>query len=155
MIRLKRQENPPAPRTPAAIPAKPVAAAEPAASRPTTEVVPAEASAEAKDGAWRLLPLDGVFEFAYRDEAGNSSVRRLSGVELKIGPGKLLLGGIDARLEAYRGFRVDRIHSLKAMESGEVVTRNILDWLMDRAHRQERARTRSKAGKEPAEARAG
>ncbi|HEV7253724.1 MAG TPA: hypothetical protein VGN97_11620 [Mesorhizobium sp.] len=113
------------------------------------------APAEAKESAWRVLPLEGDFELAYRDAAGNPSLRRLNAVELKIGPGKLLLGGIDGQLDAYRGFRVDRIHSLKAVDSGEVVSRNILDWLMDRAGKQERARARAEAAKQPAEARAG
>lgn len=147
MIRLKKKENPSAAPTPAPAPAKPVA------PRPAqTIVLP---PAEAKESAWRVLPLEGAFELAYRDAAGNPSLRRVNAVELKIGPGKLLLGGMDGQLDAYRGFRVDRIHSLRAMDSGEVVSRNILDWLMDRAQQQKRARSRSKAGKEPAEARAG
>lgn len=102
--------------------------------------------AEARDeGAWRVLPLEGIFEFSYLDANGRPSLRRVSALELKVGPGKLLLGGIDRDLGVYRGFRVDRIHTLKSVESGEVVSRNILDWLLGRATALGRARSRAAA----------
>ena len=112
--------------------------------------------ASAGESAWRVLPLEGSFEFSYRDAAGAPSLRRVAAVELKVGPGKLLLGGVDEQLDAYRGFRVDRIHSLRAMDTDDIVTRNILDWLMERAQRQERARAATaRKAKPQAEARAG
>lgn len=92
--------------------------------------------------AWRTLPLEGVFEFSYQDVSGRPSLRRVNAVELKVGPGKMLLGGIDRDLDAYRGFRVDRIHALRPAEGSEVVSRNILDWLLDRAARQAKAQAR-------------
>lgn len=96
------------------------------------------------EGAWRVLPLSGRYEFSYLDAAGRPSLRRVQARELKVGPGKLLLGGIDGQLGVYRGFRVDRIHILKAVDSGEVVSRNILDWLLDKAERQLRAAARKR-----------
>ena len=57
-----------------------------------------------------------------------------------MGPGKTLLGGIDQTTEAYRGFRADRIAYLVDRETGEMVRRNVLDWLLKRAARQEKAR---------------
>lgn len=137
----------------------PAQAAEPPVERAAGRAVAVLESAAAKESAWRVLPLDGVFELAYRDAAGHPSLRRVSAVELKVGPGKLLLGGVDGQIDAYRGFRVDRIHSLRALDSGETVGRNILDWLMDRAEKQERARARAEApprgARQPEEARAG
>lgn len=101
--------------------------------------------AEVRDSVWRVLPLEGRFELAYADAGGRQSVRRIAAAELKVGPGKLLLGGVDADLEAYRGFRVDRIRSLKAVETGEVVGRNIVDWLLAQAERLARERRRAEA----------
>lgn len=113
-------------------------------------------AAEARgEGAWRVLPLEGDFEFSYLDAGGRPSLRHVSALELKVGPGKLLLGGIDRNPGAYRGFRVDRIHTLKAAESGEVVSRNILDWLLGRAHAVDRARRRAAASRRTAERKAG
>ncbi len=90
--------------------------------------------------AWRVLPLEGAYELFYCDALGNVSRRRLFARELKVGPGKTLLGGIDQTTDAYRGFRADRIEYLVDGETGEVVRRNVLDWLLKRAARQERAR---------------
>lgn len=92
------------------------------------------------EGAWRVLPLEGAFEILYTDAAGRPSLRRLTGRELKIGPGKVLLGGIDRAADAYRGFRADRIRRLYDYETGEVVDRNIVDWLIRRATPSRRGR---------------
>jgi len=91
-------------------------------------------------GGWRVLPLEGAYELFYCDRAGNASRRRLYARELKVGPGKTLLGGIDQATDAYRGFRADRIEYLVDAETGEFVRRNVLDWLLKRADRQEKAR---------------
>jgi predicted DNA-binding transcriptional regulator YafY len=92
---------------------------------------------------WRTLPLEGAFQLSYCDEAGNPTLRRVIARELKIGPGKTILGGIDMANDGYRGFRADRIASLVDGESGETVSRNILDWLLKRAERQDRERRRA------------
>ena len=86
------------------------------------------------------MPLEGAYELFYCDRAGNTSRRRLYARELKVGPGKTLLGGIDQATDAYRGFRADRIEYLVDAVTGEFVRRNVLDWLLKRADRQERAR---------------
>ena len=117
-------------------------------------LAPAPASVPAAkdgEGAWRVLPLEGTFEFAYLDASGRPSLRRLVATELKVGPGKLLLGGVDVGLQAYRGFRVDRIHRLHAADTGETVDRNVLDWLLGRAASQ----AREKAAREKAQRAAG
>lgn len=98
----------------------------------------ASQSALRGEGNWRVLPFDGHFEFAYLDAAGRPSLRHIHALELKIGPAKLLLGGVDRETGTYRGFRVDRIGTLKDAETGEVVSRNILDWLLKRAERHSR-----------------
>lgn len=98
------------------------------------------ARAGAERGAWRIVPLEGAYELFYCDEFGNASRRRLYARELKVGPGKTLLGGIDQTTDAYRGFRADRIEYLVDGETGEIVRRNVLDWLLKRASRQEKAR---------------
>jgi hypothetical protein len=85
------------------------------------------------EGAWRVLPFEGAFELSYTDATGQWSVRRLISREVKIGPGKVLLGGFDMATGEYRGFRADRIVRLHDAESGETVDRNIVDWLMKRA----------------------
>ena len=97
-------------------------------------------NAESSRNAWRAMPLEGAYELFYCDASGNASRRRLFARELKVGPGKTLLGGIDRALDAYRGFRADRIGYLVDSETGEIVRRNVLDWLLTRATRQERAR---------------
>lgn len=59
--------------------------------------------------------------------------------ELRLGPGRTLLGGIDARRGGYRGFRVDRIRRLVDRATGERIETGILDRLMGRAEAQRRA----------------
>ncbi|HEX2553296.1 MAG TPA: hypothetical protein VHL98_06325 [Microvirga sp.] len=95
---------------------------------------------ERQEGAWRVYPLDGAMQLAYRDVAGNPSLRRILARELKVGPGKVLLGGIDAVDDGYRGFRADRIDLLVDVETGQTVDRNILDWLVKRALQQAKQR---------------
>jgi predicted DNA-binding transcriptional regulator YafY len=99
--------------------------------------------AESAQGAWRLMPLEGAYELFYCDEAGNPSRRRVIARELKVGPGKTLLGGIDMADDGYRGFRADRIEYLIDGETGEVIRRNLIDWLLERAERQEKERRRA------------
>jgi hypothetical protein len=78
------------------------------------------------------------------DQAGNASRRWVLARELKVGPGKMLLGGIDILSEdSYRGFRVDRIQRLEDAETGLSVEHNILDWLMKLAERQAKARRKA------------
>ena len=93
----------------------------------------ANASVERQEGAWRVLPLEGAFEIAYEDGRGSRSIRRLFARELKVGPGKTLLGGVDRDRDGYRGFRADRIRRLTDPESGERIERNVVDWLIRRA----------------------
>ncbi|AWN55740.1 hypothetical protein DK412_19330 [Methylobacterium sp. 17Sr1-1] len=95
---------------------------------------------ERQDGAWRVLPIEGRFELVYEDGNGAWSVRRLQAHELKIGPGRVLVGGTDRDRDGYRGFRADRIHRLTDRDTGERVERNILDWLTRRAESTRRAR---------------
>ena len=98
---------------------------------------------ERDEGAWHVFPLDGVLELAYRDVAGNRTRRRLSARELKVGPGRALLGGIDRTTDSYRGFRADRIDWLRDAETGDVIRRNIVDWLLKRAEAQARERRKA------------
>ena len=90
-------------------------------------------------GAWRTLPLEGRFDLVYEDGAGAWSSRTLAARELKLGPGRTILGGIDAARGGYRGFRVDRIRRLTDHDSGERVETGILDRLLARAEAQRRA----------------
>ncbi|MCJ2085705.1 hypothetical protein MKK88_06800 [Methylobacterium sp. E-005] len=89
--------------------------------------------------AWRTLPLDGHFDLVYEDAAGAWSNRSLEARELKLGPGRTLLGGIDGRRGGYRGFRVDRIRRLIDGATGERIETGILDRLLGRAEAQGRA----------------
>jgi hypothetical protein len=107
----------------------------PAAERPNLPLIE-----ERQEGAWHVYPLEGAMQLAYRDVAGNPSLRRILARELKVGPGKVLLGGIDAADDGYRGFRADRIDLLVDAESGQTVDRNILDWLVKRAVQQSKQR---------------
>ena len=97
-------------------------------------------NAEFASGVWRVVPLEGAYELSYCDEAGNPSRRRVIAREVKIGPGKTLLGGIDMADDGYRGFRADRIEYLVDGETGEIIRRNVIDWLLKRAERQEKER---------------
>jgi predicted DNA-binding transcriptional regulator YafY len=103
----------------------------PAASR--------EPPLESPSSAWRTLPLDGHFDLVYEDATGAWSNRSLDARELKLGPGRTLLGGIDARRGGYRGFRVDRIRRLVDGATGERIETGILDRLLARAETQRRA----------------
>jgi len=85
------------------------------------------------DDPWRVVPFEGAFELSYCDAAGNWSVRRMVSREIKIGPGKVLLGGLDMGSGEYRGFRADRIVRLYDADTGQVVDRNVVDWLIKRA----------------------
>ena len=87
-------------------------------------------------GVWRVLPLEGAFEISYCDEAGNPTLRRVIARELKIGPGKTILGAIDMAHDGYRGFRADRIARVVDAGTGETIERNVLDWLTGRAELQ-------------------
>jgi predicted DNA-binding transcriptional regulator YafY len=115
---------------------------EPALPRDLDAVLP-PVREERQEGAWHVFPLDGLLELAYRDVAGNRTRRRLSARELKVGPGRALLGGIDRTTESYRGFRADRIDWLRDGETGDVIRRNIVDWLLKRAQAQARARRKA------------
>ncbi|HEY8383608.1 MAG TPA: hypothetical protein VIL09_15785 [Microvirga sp.] len=95
------------------------------------------------EGAWRVFPMEGALELHYRDVAGNPSRRRIMARELKVGPGKTLLGGIDMADDGYRGFRADRIDYVIDAETGQRVSRNIIDWLIKRAERQNKERRRA------------
>ena len=96
------------------------------------------------EGAWRVYPLEGALELHYRNVAGSPSRRRIVARELKVGPGKTLLGGIDMADGGYRGFRADRIDTIIDAETNGRVDRNILDWLIDRAVAQDRERRGAK-----------
>ena len=100
---------------------------------------PRETPVATASGAWRTLPLDGRFDLVYEDAAGAWSNRSLAARELKLGPGRTLLGGIDARRGGYRGFRVDRIRRLVDGATGERIETGILDRLLGRAEAQRRA----------------
>ncbi len=114
------------------------------AHTPTAELDEAREPAPVRDeGAWRVFPLEGTLELHYRDVAGNPSRRRIMAHELKVGPGKTLLGGIDQTTDGYRGFRADRIDYVIDVESGQTVDRNILDWLIKRAQRQLKERQKA------------
>ena len=73
---------------------------------------PAPEASERQEGRWRVLPLEGTFEIVYEDSRGAWSTRRVDARELKLGPGRTLLGGIDRGRGGYRGFRADRIRRL-------------------------------------------
>ena len=94
--------------------------------------------AERQEGAWRVLPLEGAFEIVYEDSRGIWTTRVLDARELKLGPGRTLLGGIDRTRGGYRGFRADRMRRLTV--DAERIEAGILDWLLVRADAQRRAR---------------
>ena len=103
---------------------------------------------ETPPSPWRTLPLNGRFDLVYEDATGTWSSRSMSARELKLGPGRTLLGGIDTRSGSYRGFRVDRIRRLTDGGTGERIETGILDRLLGRAEAQRRAdamRTRRQA----------
>ena len=104
---------------------------------PTADI--RDPASETGPSAWRMMPLDGHFDLVYEDAAGAWSNRSLEARELKLGPGRTLLGGIDARRGGYRGFRVDRIRRLVDSATGERMETGILDRLLARAETQRRA----------------
>ena len=80
-------------------------------------------AAERQEGRWRVLPLEGTFEIVYEDSRGAWSTRRVEARELKLGPGRTLLGGLDrgrggpsARGE--RGERGEREHDERDESAG-------------------------------------
>lgn len=87
--------------------------------------------------------MEGALELAYTDQAGHPSRRRIIVREVKIGLGKVLLGGIDMADGSYRGFRADRIERIVDAETGQVIDRNILDWLIARAAQEEKDRRKA------------
>lgn len=95
------------------------------------------------EGAWRVYPLEGALELHDIDQAGNPSRRWVIARELKVGPGKTLLGGIDMSDDGYRGFRADRIERIVDAKTGRVIGRNILDWLIKRAEQQAKERRKA------------
>ncbi|CAA2144711.1 hypothetical protein MBLL_03835 [Methylobacterium bullatum] len=110
-----------------------------AAVAPSARGKPAERG-EHKPGVWQVLPLEGRFEIVYEDSRGLWSTRALDARELRLGPGRTLLGGIDHARGGYRGFRVDRMRRLTE-EGGPRRNAGILDWLLARAEAQRRQRT--------------
>ena len=95
---------------------------------------------ERAGGAWRTLPLEGAFEVVYEDARGAWTTRTLDARELKLGPGRTLLGGTDRAHGLYRGLRADRIRRLTEPASGTRIEAGILDWLLARAEAQRRRR---------------
>lgn len=79
--------------------------------------------------AWRNLPISGIFDIVYEDRSGAWTSRTLEARDLKLGPGRTLLGGIDLARGLYRGFRVDRIRRLSDHATGERIETGILDHL--------------------------
>lgn len=102
---------------------------------------PAPASDDGVQGAWRTLPLEGRFEVVYEDARGAWTTRTLDARELKLGPGRTLLGGTDRAHGLYRGLRADRIRRLTESASGTRIETGILDWLLARAEAQRKARS--------------
>jgi hypothetical protein len=102
---------------------------------------PAPASDSEMQGAWRTLPLEGRFEVVYEDARGAWTTRTLDARELKLGPGRTLLGGTDRSHGLYRGLRADRIRRLTEPATGTRIETGILDWLLARAEAQRKARS--------------
>ncbi|WP_393955497.1 hypothetical protein [Methylorubrum sp. POS3] len=89
--------------------------------------------------AWQVIPLAGRFEVVYEDARGAWTTRILDARELKLGPGRTLLGGTDRAHGLYRGLRADRIRRLVDVKTGQRIETGILDWLLARADAQRRA----------------
>ncbi|MDV2983209.1 UNVERIFIED_CONTAM: hypothetical protein Q9R58_02695 [Methylobacteriaceae bacterium AG10] len=100
----------------------------------------APAAAGEDQGPWRTLPLEGTFEVVYEDARGAWTTRTLDARELKLGPGRTLLGGTDRAHGLYRGLRADRIRRLTEPASGTRIETGILDWLLARAEAQRKMR---------------
>ena len=97
------------------------------------------ASGKGRAEAWRVMPLHARFDLVYEDGQGVWSARTLDARELKLGPGRTLLGGIDRARGSYRGFRVDRIRRLTDLETGVRRETGFLDDLLARAEAQRRS----------------
>ena len=108
--------------------------------RQVAEGAPDPDAGERQDGAWRIRPLEGRFEIVYEDARGLWSTRRVAARELRLGPGRTLLGGIDRGQGGYRGFRVDRIRRLTDCDGPTRIEAGLLDWLLAQAERQRRER---------------
>ncbi len=93
----------------------------------------------APPSAWRIVPLAGTFEVVYEDARGAWTTRTLDARELKLGPGRTLLGGTDRAHGLYRGLRADRIRRLTDVRTGQRIETGILDWLLARAEALRRA----------------
>ncbi|MGU3360791.1 hypothetical protein ACLBWX_10690 [Methylobacterium sp. M6A4_1b] len=115
-------------------------AAEPAPGAAAAPATGERRTRERQEGQWRVLPLEGTFEIVYEDSRGAWSTRRVEARELKLGPGRTLLGGIDRGRGGYRGFRADRIRRLADPAGATRIEAGILDWLLARAETQRRAR---------------
>ncbi|AMB46050.1 MULTISPECIES: hypothetical protein [Methylobacteriaceae] len=102
---------------------------------------PAPASDGGVRSVWRTLPLEGRFEVVYEDARGAWTTRTLDARELRLGPGRTLLGGIDRAHGLYRGLRADRIRRLTEPASGTRIETGILDWLLVHAEAQRKARS--------------
>lgn len=108
--------------------------------RQAAEGGPAPLRDERRDGEWRIRPLEGTFEIVYEDAAGRWTTRQVAARDLRLGPGRTLLGGLDRRQGGYRGFRVDRIRRLTDLSGATRIQAGILDWLLARAEAQRRER---------------
>lgn len=95
---------------------------------------------ERREGDWHVLPIEGIFEIVYEDSRSAWSTRLMEARELKLGPGRTLVGGLDRERGLYRGLRADRIRRLVDPESGTRLEAGVLDWLLERAERQKRER---------------
>lgn len=100
--------------------------------------------------AWRTLPISGIFDIVYEDRTGAWTSRTLEARDLKLGPGRTLLGGIDLARGLYRGFRVDRIRRLTDHATGERIEMGILDRLFALAKPSRRSSRRRPARSAPA-----
>lgn len=90
-----------------------------------------------------MLPIEGRFEIVYEDGRGAWSTRILDARDLKLGPGRTLLGGIDRAHGLYRGLRADRMRRLTDRAASVRIEAGILDWLLARAEAQRRDRARA------------
>ncbi|BAU91819.1 hypothetical protein MPPM_3214 [Methylorubrum populi] len=116
--------------------------------RPASPAPAAPPVGEARD-AWRTLPLEGTFEVVYEDARGAWTTRTLDARELKLGPGRTLLGGTDRAHGLYRGLRADRIRRLTEPASGTRIETGILDWLLARAQAQRQAQRKVRSPRSP------
>lgn len=116
------------------------------------EIVSPSAPLRAEASAWRNLPISGLFDIVYEDRSGAWTTRTLEARDLKLGPGRTLLGGIDVARGLYRGFRVDRIRRLTDHATGERIETGMLDHLFALAHPRRGARAGARSRGRPAAA---